>query len=98
MSEQDQMKMAKNRFNNRGNQVTKTSYKSKVAKLEDEVFDVRESSDPTKFSNLLKSIESYTQVNYKTCDDIMKAIQQLKRPTHNHPKQPTRADHTNYLV
>jgi hypothetical protein len=62
MSERDQAKTAragkKNRywFNNQGNQATKTSYKSKVAKLEDEVFDVRASSDPAKFSKLLKSI------------------------------------------
>jgi hypothetical protein len=70
MSEQGQAKMAKAgnknryRFNNRGNQVTKTSYKSKVAKLEDEVFDVGASNDPAKFSKLLKSIENYTQKNY----------------------------------
>ncbi len=65
MSEQDQAKTAKagkknrDRFNNRGNQATKTSYKSKVAELEDEVFDVGASSDITKFSKLLKSIENY---------------------------------------
>ena len=45
MSEQDQTKMAKAgkknryRFKNQGNQATKTSYKRKIAKLEDEVFD-----------------------------------------------------------
>jgi hypothetical protein len=83
MSEQGQAKTAKARnknryrFNNRGNQATKTSYKSKVAELEDEVFDVGASNDPAKFSKLLKSIESYIQKNYKTCDDIVKAIQQL---------------------
>jgi hypothetical protein len=71
MSEQGQAKMAKagkkNRyqFNNQGNQVTKTSYKSRVAEIKDEVFDVGASSDPTKFSKLLKSIENYIQKNYK---------------------------------
>ncbi len=30
-------------------------------------------------------------MNYKTCNDIVKAIQQLKRPTLGYPKQPTRA-------
>ena len=73
MSEQDQTKMAKAgkknryRFNNRGNQATRTSYKSKIAKLEDEVFDVVATSDPAKFSKSLKSIENYIQMNYKTC-------------------------------
>jgi len=82
------------RFNNRGNQTTKTSHKSKVAELEDEVFDVGASSDPAKFSKLLKSIENYIQKNYKTCNGIVKAIQQLKCPTLAYPKQPTRAQYT----
>jgi hypothetical protein len=100
MSERDQAKTAragkKSRywFNNRGNQATKTSYKSKVAELEDEVFDVGASSAPAKFSKSLKSIENYIQKNYKTCNDIVKAIQQLKRPTLDYPKQPMRAEHT----
>ena len=33
-------------------------------------------------------------MNYKTCNDIVKAIQQLKRPTLAYPKQPTRAQYT----
>ena len=82
------------RFNNRGNQTTKTSYKSKVAELEDKVFDVGASSDPAKFSKSLKSIENYIQKNYKTCNDILKVIQQLKRPTLAYPKQPTRVQYT----
>jgi hypothetical protein len=100
MSEQGQAKTAKAgkknryRFNNRGNQATKASYKSKVAKLEDEVFDVGVSKEPAKFSKLLKSIENYIQKNYKTCDNIVKAIQQLKHPTLGYPRQPTRMEHT----
>jgi hypothetical protein len=100
MSEQGQANMVKAgkknryRFNNRGNQATKTSYKSKVAKLEDEVFDVGASNDPVKFSKLLKSIENCIQKNYKTCSNIVKAIQQLKRPTLDYPRQPTRAEYT----
>jgi hypothetical protein len=100
MSEQGQAKTAKARkknryrFNNRGNQATKTSYKSKVAELEDEIFNIGASRDPAKFSKLLKSIENYIQKNYKTCNDIVKAIQQLKRPTLDYPRQPTRAEHT----
>ena len=87
-------KKGRHRFNNRGNQTTKTSYKSKVAELEDKVFDVGASSEPAKISKLLKSIENYIQKNYKTCDDIVKAIQQLKRPILAYPKQPTRAQYT----
>jgi hypothetical protein len=101
MSEQAQTKMAKagkkNRyqFNNRGNQATKTSYKSKIAELENEVFDVGAVSTLMKFSMSLKSIENYIQINHKTCDDIVKAIQQLKRPTLDYTKQPTRAKYSN---
>jgi hypothetical protein len=43
---------------------------------------------------LLKSIENYIQKNYKTCNDIVKAIQKLSRPTLDCPKQPTIAEHT----
>jgi len=82
------------RFNNRGNQMTKTSYKSKVAELEDKVFDVGASNNPAKFSKLLKSIENYIKKNYKICDDIVKAIQQLKHPTLAYPKQPTKLQYT----
>jgi hypothetical protein len=101
MSEQDQTKMAKAgkknryRFKNWGNQATRTSYKSKIAELEDEVFDVGVASDPAKFSKSLKSIDNYIQMNYKTYDDIVKAIQQLKHPTLGYPKQPTRAKYAN---
>jgi hypothetical protein len=100
MSEQGQAKMVKARkknryrFNNWGNQATKTSYKSKVAKLEDEVFDVGLSNDPAKFSKLQKSIENYIQKNYKICNDIVKAIQQFMHPTLKYLRQPTRAEHT----
>ena len=87
-------KKGRYRFNNRGNQTTKTNYKSKVTGLEDEVFDVGASSNPAKFSKSLKSIENYIQKNYKTCDDIVKAIQQLKRPSLAYPKQPTKAQYT----
>ena len=101
MSEQDQTKMAKAgkknryRFNNRGNQATRTSHKIKIAKLEDEVFDVGAASDSAKFSKSLKSIENYIQMNYKTCEDIVKAIQQLKRRALDYPKQLTRVKYAN---
>jgi hypothetical protein len=64
MPEQEQAKMVRDgkknryRFKNHRNDATKTSYKSKVAELEDNVFDVGASSDPEKFSKLLKRIEN----------------------------------------
>ncbi len=36
----------------------RTTYKSKVAGLEDDTFDVGATSDPAKFSKLLKNIEN----------------------------------------
>ena len=75
--------------------MAENSYNGKVPKLKDEVFDVGASSDPTKFSKVLKSIENHIQKNYKTCDNIVKATQQLKLPMLAYPKQPTRTDHTN---
>ncbi len=37
----------------------RTTYKSKVAGLEDNTFNVGAASDPAKFSKLLKNIENY---------------------------------------
>ena len=82
------------RFNNQGrNQTTKTNYESKVTELEDKVFDVGASSDPAKFSKSLKSIENYIQKNSITCNNFVKAIQQLKRPTLAYPKQPMKSQY-----
>jgi hypothetical protein len=39
----------------------RTTYKSKVAGLEDDTFDVGAASNPTKFSKLLENIENYIQ-------------------------------------
>jgi hypothetical protein len=100
MPEQEEAKKArarkKNRYrlNNRGNDATKASYKSKVAKLEDNVFHIGALSNPAKLSKLLKSIENHIQKNYKTPDSIVTGIQQLMRPMLEYPKQPTRVEHT----
>ena len=48
------------------------------------------SSDPAKFSKSLKSIENYIQKTYKMPDDIVKAIQQMKRPTLDYPSKPAK--------
>ncbi len=73
-------------------QAGKSTYKSKVARLEDNIFNMGASSNPAKFSKLLKSRENYIQKTYKTLDDIMKGIQQLKRPTLDYPKQPMKSE------
>ncbi len=68
MSDQDPTKTAKARNNRKfryrfgkGNKIAKSSYKSKVAELKDNVFDVGTSSDTAKFSKLLYNIENYIQ-------------------------------------
>jgi hypothetical protein len=59
------------RFGNRAGQSgQKSTYKSKVIRLEEDTFDVGASSDPAKFSKSLKSIENYIQKTYKMPDDI----------------------------
>jgi len=65
--------------------------KSKAIRLEEDTFDVGASSDPAKFSKSLKSIENYIQKTYKMPDDIVKAIQQMKRPMLPCPDKPTKA-------
>jgi hypothetical protein len=70
------------RFGNRAGQLgPKSTYKSKVIGLEEDTFDVVASSDPARFSKSLKSIENYIKITCKMPDDIVKAIQQMKRPT-----------------
>jgi hypothetical protein len=98
MSEQQETKKPaaagrKNRYRfGLRNQGTKSSYKSKVVGLEDDIFDVGALSDPAKYSKSLKSIENYIQKTYKKPDDIAKAIQQLKRPALDYPKQPKKSE------
>ena len=44
----------------------RTTYKSKVAGLKDDTFNVGAASDPAKFSKLLKNIENYIQKTYRS--------------------------------
>jgi hypothetical protein len=84
MAEQEQKKPATtrrpkwhgNRYR-RGNQVIRGNYKSRLEGLEDNTFNVGVLSNPAKFSKLLKNIETYIQKNYKSPDDIVKALQQM---------------------
>lgn len=81
----------KNRYNNRENSQTKSTFKGKVIGLEDDIFDVGLSSDPAKFSKSLKAIETYIQKTYKMPDDIIKAIQIMKRPKLDFPPKPEKS-------
>ena len=79
------------RFGNRtGQSGPKSIFKSNVIGLEEDSFDVGASSDPAKFSKSLKSIENYIQRTYKMPDDIVKAIQQMKRLTLDYPNKPAK--------
>jgi hypothetical protein len=70
------LKWCGNRYR-RGNQVSRGNYKSRLEGLEDDTFNIGALSNPAKFSKLLKNIETYIQKNYKSPDDIMKALQQM---------------------
>ena len=48
------------------------TYKSNVQGLERDTFNVGSSSNPAKFSKLLKNIENYIQKTYKDPDDMVK--------------------------
>jgi hypothetical protein len=52
------------------------------------MFNVGASSDPAKLSKLLKSIKNYIQKTHKMPDNIVKVIQQIKRPTLSYPNKP----------
>jgi hypothetical protein len=70
----------------------RTTYKSKVAGLEDDTFDVGAASDPTKFSKLLKNIENYIQKTYRSPDDMVKTLQNMKKVTLSYPTNPKKQD------
>ena len=79
------------RFGNRAGQFEqKSTYKSEVIGLEEDMVDVGASSNPTKFSKSLKSIKNYIQKTYRMPDDIVKVIQQMKQPTPPYPDKPTK--------
>jgi hypothetical protein len=59
----------------------RTTYKSKMAGLEDDMFNVGAASDPAKFSKSLKNIENYIQKTYRSPDNIVKTLQHRKKAT-----------------
>jgi hypothetical protein len=70
----------------------RTMYKSKVAGLEDDTYNVGAASDPTKFSKSLKNIENYIQKTYRRPDDMVKMLQQMKKVTLSYPTKPKKQD------
>jgi hypothetical protein len=71
---------------------SRSTYKRKVQRLENDTFDVGASSSPAKFSKMLKNIENYIQKIYKDPDDMVKTIQQMKRVILNHPEKSKKTD------
>ncbi len=70
----------------------RTTYKSKVAGLEDDTFDVGAASDPAKFSKPLKNIENYIQKTYISPDDMVKTLQNMKKVTLSYSTKPKKQD------
>jgi hypothetical protein len=70
----------------------RSTYKSKVQGFENNTFNVGASSNPTKFSKLLKNIENYIQKTFKDPDDMVKTIQKMKRMILKYPKKPKKTD------
>ncbi len=75
--------------------MSRGNYKSRLEGLEDNTFDVGASSNPAKFSKLLKNIdiETYIQKNYKSPDDIKKTLQQMSQPTLDYLAMPSKRDY-----
>jgi hypothetical protein len=69
-----------------------TTYKSKLAGLEDDTFNVGAASVPAKFSKLLKNIENYIQKTNRSPDDMVKTLQNMKKVTLSYPTKPKMQD------
>jgi hypothetical protein len=76
-----------NQFGGRPFPQSKSPYTSNVAEIKDETFYVGSSSNPANYSKLLKSIETYIQRTYKMSDNIVKAIQNMIRPSFYPPEK-----------
>jgi hypothetical protein len=70
----------------------RTTYKSKVAELEDDTFDVGAASDPIKFSKSLKNIQNYIQKTYRSPHNMFKTLQHMKTVTLSYPPKPKKQD------
>jgi hypothetical protein len=79
-------------FGERPNPQPKSSpYTSNVAEIKDNIFDVGATSNPAKFTKSLKNIKTYIHRLYKMPDNIVKAIQKMKKPTFDPPEKPDKS-------
>jgi hypothetical protein len=76
-----------NRFGGRPFPQSKSPYTTNVAEIKDNTFNVGGSSNPAKYSKLLKSIKTYIQRTYEMPDNIVKGIQNMIRPSFNPPEK-----------
>jgi hypothetical protein len=65
----------------------RTTYKSKVARLEDDMVYVGAVSDPAKFSKSQKNIETYIQKTFRSPDNMVKMLHQMKKVFPQLPNQ-----------
>jgi hypothetical protein len=80
------------RFGRRPNPQLKSSpYTNNMAEIKDNIIGVGTTSNPAKFTNSVKNIETYIQRMYKMPDNIVKAIQKMKKPTFNLPEKPDKS-------
>jgi hypothetical protein len=79
------------RFGERNPQPRSSPYTGNVLEIKDNIFDVGATSDLTKFTKSMKNIETYIQMTYKMPDDIVNAIQKIKRPTFDTPEKPDKS-------
>ncbi len=70
----------------------RTTYKSKVAGLEDDTFDVGAASNPNKFSKSLKNMKNYIQKTYRSPDNMVETLLQMKRVTLSYQAKPKKQD------
>jgi hypothetical protein len=75
------------RFGRRNPQPRSSPYTSNVLEIKNNIFDMGTTSDPKKFTKSLNNIETYIQMTYKMLDNIVKAIQEMKRPTFDTPEK-----------
>jgi hypothetical protein len=66
----------------------RTTYKSKAAGLEDDMFNVGAAGDPAKFSAKKHSI----QKTYRSPDDMVKMLQHIKKVTLSYLNKPKKQD------
>ncbi len=60
--------------------------------MENNTFDVGAASNPAKFSKMLKNIKNYIQKTYRSPDDMVTTLQQMKRVRLSYRTKPKKQD------